>query len=235
MLSVHLGHMLSFFVSFYDADLDPAPRAPVRNAFDVMMLAQRTLSVSVVPSKVPEHTKKDVLYNNLVQLMEQENLKLPGDNVNGKRLLKAITNALWYIDGRHETLEKRSCRIPLIFSKFQGYNVPEMSKHRKRDHSNMNSSELKTLSSDLFTVLLCPFWKQPQWLTFKVHVEGLAKCLLDYSEYLSESSKKMKQHHLATVLSRQLATNLSISFLPVTDLRPSKLKRLNTMYTNVCY
>ena len=130
-------------------------------------------------------------------------------------------------------LEKWSCRIPLIFSKFQGYNVPEMSKHRKRDHSNMNSSELKTLSSDLFTVLLCPFWKQPQWLTFKVHVEGLAKCLLDYSEYLGESNKKMKQHHLATVPSRQLATNLSISFLPVTDLRPSKLERLNTMLLSV--
>ena len=195
------GPYVKFFVSFSDADLDPAPRALVRNVFDVMMLAQRTLSVPVVPSKVPERTKKDILYN-LVQLMEQENLKLPGDNVNGKHLLKAVTNALSYIDGRHETLEERSCKIPLIFSKFQGYNVPEMSKQRKRDHSNMNSSELKTLSSDLFTVLLCPFWKQPQWLTFKVHVERLAKCLLDYSEYLSESNKKMKQHHLAIVPSR---------------------------------
>ena len=46
-----LGPYVNFFVSFSDADLDPAPRAPVRNAFDVMMLAQRTLSVPVVPSK----------------------------------------------------------------------------------------------------------------------------------------------------------------------------------------
>ena len=227
------GPYVKLFVSFADANVDPAPRAPVRNAFDVMMLAQRSLSVPVVPSKISVHTKKDVLYNDLVLLLEQENLKLSRDDANGKRLLKALTNALWYIDGRHETLQKRSCRIPLIFSKFQGYNLPEMSKHRKCDHSNMNSSELKALSSDLFTLLLCSFWKQPQWLTFKVHVEGLAKCLLDYSEYLGESNKKMKEHHLAMVPSRQLATNLSIYFLPVTDLRPSMLDSLNSMLPSI--
>ena len=76
----------------------------------------------------------------------------------------------------------------------------------------MNSSEVKALSSDLFTLLLCSFWKQPKWLTFKVHVEGLAKCLLDYSEYLGESNKKTKEHHLAMVPSRQLATNLDLFF-----------------------
>ena len=111
-----------------------------------------------------------------------------------------------------------------------------MSKHRKRDHTNMTSSELKALSADLFTVLLCPFfWKQTQWLDFKAHVKGLAKTLLDYSDYLHQSSKRMKEHHLAVLPSRQLATNLTISFLPVTELRPLKPDSLNTKLSSIKY
>lgn len=69
----------------------------------------------------------------------------------------------------------------------------------------MTSSELKALFSDLFTILLCSF------------------CLEDYSDYLDESNKKMKLHHLSTVPYKQLTDNLSLSFLPVTELWPSKL------------
>ena len=115
----------------------------------------------------------------------------------------------------------------MIFLQFQGYNQPELSKHRKREHTNMKSSELQALSSDLFTLLMCSFWKQPQWLAFKLPVEGLAKCLVDYCDYLDENNKKMKLYHLSTVPSRQLTNNLLISFLPVTELRPSKLDNLN--------
>ena len=58
-----------------------------------MMLAQRNLSTPVVPiSQIPVRTKNDDLYNSLVLLLEQENLKLPSDDANGKRLLKALTN-----------------------------------------------------------------------------------------------------------------------------------------------
>ena len=64
-------------------------------------------------------------------------------------------------------------------------------------------------------------------------MEGLAKCLLDYSEYLNENNKRMKLHHLSTVPSRQLANNLSVSFLPVTDLRPSKLDSLNSVLSSI--
>ena len=64
-------------------------------------------------------------------------------------------------------------------------------------------------------------------------MEGLAQCLLDYSEYLDENSKKMKRHHLSAVPSRQLATNLLIFFLSVTELRPSKLDSLNAMLSAI--
>ena len=91
------GPYIKFFVLFPDPDVDPAPRAPVCNAFDVLMLAQRSLSAPVVPSRIPVCTKKDDLYNALIDLLQQQNLKLPGDDTNGKRLLKALMNALCYM------------------------------------------------------------------------------------------------------------------------------------------
>ena len=221
------GPYIKFFVTFAHQAPDLVPCPPVLQAFDVMMLAQRSLSVPTAPSRILSCSKKDDLYNAVVGLLEQENLKLVAGDANGKCLLKSLTNVLWYIDGRHESLEKRSCQVPVIFPQFQGYNQPELSKHRKREHTNMTSSELKALASDLFTILMCSFWKQPQWLAFKLHVEGLAKCLVDYSDYLDESNKKMKLRHLSTVPSRQLTNNLSISFLPLTELQPSKLDDLN--------
>ena len=87
----------------------------------------------------------------------------------------------------------------------------------------MSSNELKALASDLFTVLLCSFWNRQEWLAFKDHVQDLAKCLLDYSEYLNEKNKRMKQHHESSVPLWQISNNLSISFTPATDLRPSSL------------
>lgn len=103
----------------YDQPTNPRPPAPVRNAFSIMMMAQQRLSVPVVPSRIPARTKKDELYNDVVDVLEQENLKLPRVDENGKWLLKVLTNALWYIDGRHETLLKRPCKRPCKVPRIQ--------------------------------------------------------------------------------------------------------------------
>ena len=92
------GPYIKLFVSFADGAPDPVPRPPA------MMLSQRSLSIPTIPSRIPSRSKKDDLYNALVGLFEQENLNLASDDaINGKRLLKSLTNALWYIDDRHET------------------------------------------------------------------------------------------------------------------------------------
>lgn len=47
-------------------------------------------------------------------------------------------DVLWYIDGHHGAFENRSFPIPEVFKAFDGYNVPERSKHRKRKTGNMS-------------------------------------------------------------------------------------------------
>ena len=36
-----------------------------------------------------------------------------------------LRDALWYIDGLHDTLNERSCKIPEVFSQFIRYSKPE--------------------------------------------------------------------------------------------------------------
>ena len=135
----------------------PAP--PARNAFDVLMQSQRDQSLPTLADRIPTRTRKDDLYNAVIDLLEQMNLTLPRNeaNMGGMQLVRALCNVLWYIDGRHDTFSARSCNIPEVFSQFQGFSKPELSKHRKREHSNLTGVELSGLSSELFTVLLNPF------------------------------------------------------------------------------
>ena len=57
------------------------------------------------------------------------------------------SQTLWYVDGHHEVLKSRACEIPTIFNGFVGYNIPEMSKHRKRQVGNMSGEVLQQHAS----------------------------------------------------------------------------------------
>ena len=169
----------------------------VQNAFDVIMQAQKDQSLPTFPERVPVRTKKDDLFNAIIDLLEQMNLTLTRNEANagGKQLVKVLCNTLWYIDGRHDTFSARSFNIPDVFAQFQGFNRPELSKHRKREHRNLNADELRGLSSDLFAVLLNPFLRRSSWGMLQVHIEILAQSLASYADYLGEKNKHMKIHH----------------------------------------
>ncbi len=51
--------------------------------------------------------------------------------------LRSVTDILWYIDGHHNVFARRGVHIPDRFSRFQGYNVPELTKHRRRLATNV--------------------------------------------------------------------------------------------------
>ena len=62
---------------------------------------------------------------------------------------------------------------------------------------------------------------------FQVQVELLSKNLSSFADYFGEKNKHMKSQHSSGVSSRQVEENLSISFQPVSALRPSMLDALN--------
>ena len=60
-----------------------------------------------------------------------------------------LRDALWYIDGHHYKLAERSCRVPVVFKQFSEYNVPQLSKHRKRANTSLRASATVSQSSPI--------------------------------------------------------------------------------------
>ena len=90
----------------------------------------------------PEKNKQDKLYNAVLQALSDEGLGWIDPLKYGKVFITDLCKLLWLIDGHHNVISSRSCHIPLLFSKFVGYNRLELSKHRRRSISNMNRDKL---------------------------------------------------------------------------------------------
>ena len=101
-----------------------------------------------------------------------------------------------------------------------GYNRPELSKHRKRDHSR---DTLLSLSTGLFNVLQYSFWTRGQWGDVKFSVDQLAHTLANYCDLLAVKSRRMNSLHASSTTVRSISSNLSVQFSSVRNAPPSYL------------
>lgn len=143
-----------------------------RNAFDIMA---RAASQKGFPQPTPQRNQKDKLYD-ILTFCEMEQLLWKADEIStlGVSFVRCICDALWYVDGHHHVFASRGCPIPEVFAQFQEYNLPQMSKHRKRTVTNMTSDELGALASRLFRVLQSSFLLRPAWAQMQGSLEALA-------------------------------------------------------------
>lgn len=195
-----------------------------KNAFAVMMCAQRQLSQKTLPDIIPEpRNSKHLLQNDVITFLSNKECGWQRNEVesSGKSLVTAITDTLWTIDGHHHVFGVQGYFIPTCFSVLVGYNRPELSKHRKREVANMSGRVHKSLSSYLFHCLNGLYWERPSWLLLKPHVEQLAKSLSGYGDYLDMSSKKVKLNQTRTTPVRAISDNLHFSFLPASSATSS--------------
>ena len=168
-----------------------------RNAFAIMMQNQRCISAQAtsLPDAVVEQTKKNKLFNDLLCVVEQKGLKSSSRQLESCRsYLIAVTSALWYIDGHQSTLSSHCFDIPELFQLFKGYNFPQLSKHRKREHVNLNADKVATHVASLDHLLLA-WLNTPEWLCFREATEKFAHALDSYLSYLRSQNKKMKVYH----------------------------------------
>ena len=162
-----------------------------RNAFAIMMQDQRYICAQApsLPDAVVERTKKDKLFNDLLRVVEQKGLKLSSGELESCRsYLIAVTSAL-------STRSCCGCDIPELFQPFKGYNSPQLSKHRKREHMNLNADKVATHAASLYDHLLLAWLNTPEWLCFREATEKLARALDSYLSYLRSQNKKMKVYH----------------------------------------
>ena len=62
--------------------------------------------------------KKDELFNDILLFIEKEDLIWKAsevDNGTASNAISTLRDALWYIDGHHQTLADRSCHVPHVF------------------------------------------------------------------------------------------------------------------------
>ena len=133
---------------------------------------------------IPKNNRKDMLYNDIVQLTQSLDIRLPADNFVGK-LIKCLTNALWHIDGNHSKINSASLEgkwksLPDLFSKIHSHQYT-MWQEQKKQKPMLSQGKLALVSNELFNIL--SYWKSH----FK-----LGESLHSYSKYLNK-----KREHLA--------------------------------------
>lgn len=111
------GSFVKFVVEMPDTntDQDTSRMSVLPN---VMMAAQRSLEAldrSGLPQPIQQRTQKDKLYNDLIELAQELELKWRVPSV-GAVFLKKLAGILWYIDGHHDTIQEKSSKIPDVFN-----------------------------------------------------------------------------------------------------------------------
>ena len=187
-----LGMFIDFNVNFEDAKESQLTQS--KNAFEMLMKNRRSICL---PKKSNEINAKVKLQNHIIDMLEQRNLGWSNDAVGtaGKLFISTLSNALWYIDGVHESLAERSAHVPQFFYEYQGYNCPEKSRKRKRDINSMKEAELKDIVSDLYTLLGSSYFKLPDWKQLFEYIVHLTQSLNKYCQYLSHQRESMKKIH----------------------------------------
>ena len=115
--------------------------------------------------------------------------------------------------------------MPKLFEPFEGYNVPELSKHRKRQGTNMSSDVLSMHVSSLYDALLLSWLSTKKWEELKSATLALAKSLDNYLAYLKQQTKKMTLHHYSAPES--VSDNTTIVVLPANAFAASQLIELS--------
>ena len=112
-------------------------------------------------------SKKDLLYNHLLALLEKGNLGWTSDVVEspGKEFVTLRTDMFWYIDGYRVTLVARYCPDFKESVDIQGYNVPVI--HKPKKQVNLELAELCTASDRLYSILRHTFHLNPRWKDVK--------------------------------------------------------------------
>lgn len=189
-----LGHFIEFVI-VVDAKQQSTETSTRSDAFTIMMATQR--SNKHLPAQLEEQTKKITLRNDILKWLGNNELgwSLDDCNYQGEAFVTSLGDTLWELDGHYNSLKDRGYPIPTLFEHFQGYNKPEISKHRKRTLQNLDCNKLQALSQRLFQLCGSSYLKRQDWKAVHEGVLRLADNLRKYCSYLEKKSAESKEAH----------------------------------------
>lgn len=197
--SIHLSDVLSTFGQFikYNVVISVSTPSVVStgttlvqpNVFTLLMQNSARLSAAArkpLPDLLPEKNNKDKLFNAIIRFLDKNQATWEsGGDTHGTPFVRTLCNALWYIDGHHQTFKEAGCPIPPMFKGFTGYNKPEASKHRKRSAVNMDAKALRLHATSLKEFLMSSWIKRDQWKKMYESLHLLVSSIEKYVSYLA--------------------------------------------------
>ena len=156
----------------------------------------------------------------------------PGtENTTGKQIVKALSDALFYIQPHLKTLHGRiNDFIPAYFTSFMHqkvYNDPKIHKHTIPP---IKREALEKVSSPLYALMLLPLMQTSKWHEFFVAVDTLAKNIQKYKEYLQQWAEKMTEAHRSPTPIRSFCDASNVKFVLGAVIRgPNLMQRYRSL------
>ena len=227
------GRFLKYEVSTSTSDTLCIAEGVPLNAFDVLMESARQVYLQQnecasgvgTLQLVTERNRRHKLYNDIVKYLTSRGLTFKADEVDtsGNKLVHLLCDILWHIDGHHHVFMSRSVAIPMELEEFSNYNVPQLSKHRKRRTCNLSSDVLKQYALELSVILEESYWNRDRWCDFKQILLTLLNSISGYVNYLNSKNKAMKERHKSPTPVREIGKNLCIKLLSPCSMRGDSL------------
>ena len=187
------------------------------DAFQVMMAAAANEVGKNIPKQIENpQNGLDQLFNCILSHLLSSGCIFP-KNVGpaGGTFVNTLTKLLWHLDGQYQKIEQEvpsSQKVPAIFKrKFSGYNLPEKSKHRKREIRNLSCQKMEGLCIRTKELIQClPFLDDAPINEFTVQIQQLVSLVEIYCTYLRGQAKRVARSENAPRTPLELRTNVTV-------------------------
>jgi hypothetical protein len=192
----------------------PLSQTHIPNAFTRLMDFRYQL-----PAQKREDTRDILLYNHIIQLFQSRYVGWPGNDHNtcGKRFIKRLTKAIWYIDPHLEKLCSRGCYLPLLFSSLPVYQqngvYNEYYRRMKKKKFQLTRLERFQLANSIELSLAEPWASKNSWQKIVSNVFELTSMMKKYFDHLENTNNNMKSLHGSENPARELSTNCNVQLI----------------------
>ena len=250
MHAASLSQPLSSFYTYGDRFVKfiVVPREkPALEPVSALSILMRPKHADNLPSKHnPVHNNKQLLYNDVCTMLADNGVGFMVDEVEGIGcdFVRALSNALWYVDGQYQKFDSRSKHgtvlpIPAMFDRFKkgdennrgGYNDWVA---KKQKQPQLNRRDLLEHKDRLIALISHPRLSTNKWKTVRSEIEGFVKSLQEYANNLKQTAEHSKERHHSMQPLRSLdvdseSRDIPASKAPIKPIYAKLLCRLEEM------
>ena len=201
-IDAFLGRPISVSFSFSDPSSQAAAQKPARNAFELLARGgQEAYQRCHWPGPFNRTlNSRERLKDDIVGFLKDEGVGWSEEAAqsHGLPFIHQLSTALWTLDGHHDSLEDRSCAIPSVFKKFNGYQNPEKHKHVR---PMLSAVQLHNTGKQLMQIAQ-QLWMQrmkPAVTRLRNDVGTLGRSMEKYANYLDEKCAAVSANHARTL------------------------------------